>query len=136
MDPGLDLFRDTKGVSYKTATGSSTATRTRPPIADLDSLPWPAYHLFKMNKYTNLQPATDAIAGRAQLLHHDQPRLPLSLHLLLAEHHADQVARALVRERDRGMAAPGARTWARWRSACWTTAPTSASSAWCSWPTG
>ena len=32
-------------------------------IADLDSLPWPAYHLFKMERYTNLQPATDAVDG-------------------------------------------------------------------------
>jgi anaerobic magnesium-protoporphyrin IX monomethyl ester cyclase len=34
-----------------------------PPVADLDTLPFPAYHYFKMDRYTNLQPATDAIDG-------------------------------------------------------------------------
>jgi anaerobic magnesium-protoporphyrin IX monomethyl ester cyclase len=32
----------------------------RPPIQDLDGLPFPAYHLFKMDRYTNLQPTIDA----------------------------------------------------------------------------
>jgi radical SAM superfamily enzyme YgiQ (UPF0313 family) len=32
-------------------------------VADLDTLPFPAYHLFKMECYTNLQPATDHIDG-------------------------------------------------------------------------
>ncbi len=63
MDPGLDLFHETKGVSYKTADGQLHRNPDASPIADLDSLPWPAYHLFKMNRYTNLQPATDAIPG-------------------------------------------------------------------------
>ena len=31
-----------------------------PPIQDLDGLPFPAYHLFKMDRYTNLQPTIDA----------------------------------------------------------------------------
>jgi anaerobic magnesium-protoporphyrin IX monomethyl ester cyclase len=63
MDPALDLFRETRGVSYKTTDGQLHRNADATPIADLDSLPWPAYHLFKMNKYTNLQPATDAIPG-------------------------------------------------------------------------
>lgn len=63
MDPALDLFRDTLGVSYKTADGQLHRNADAPVIADLDSLPWPAYHLFKMGRYTNLQPATDAIDG-------------------------------------------------------------------------
>ncbi|OQA47171.1 MAG: Oxygen-independent coproporphyrinogen-III oxidase 1 [Chloroflexi bacterium ADurb.Bin325] len=63
MDPGLDLFRDTLGLSYKTSDGQLHRNADAPVISDLDSLPWPAYHLFKMNRYTNLQPATDAIPG-------------------------------------------------------------------------
>ena len=63
MRPELDLFRDTKGTSYKTSDGQLHRNPDAPVIADLDSLPWPAYHLFKMNRYTNLQPATDAIPG-------------------------------------------------------------------------
>jgi anaerobic magnesium-protoporphyrin IX monomethyl ester cyclase len=63
MDPALDLFRETLGVSYKTSDGQLHRNADAPVIADLDSLPWPAYHLFKMDRYTNLQPATDAVDG-------------------------------------------------------------------------
>ncbi len=63
MQPELDLFREVKSVSYKTGDGQLHRNPDGPVIADLDSLPWPAYHLFKMNRYTNLQPATDAIPG-------------------------------------------------------------------------
>lgn len=63
MDPARDLFRAVKGLSYKTADGQLHRNPDGPVIADLDSLPWPAYHLFKMDRYTNLQPATDAIPG-------------------------------------------------------------------------
>lgn len=63
MDPTRDLFREVKSVSYKTNDGQLHRNPDGPVIADLDSLPWPAYHLFKMNRYTNLQPATDAVSG-------------------------------------------------------------------------
>jgi len=63
MAPDRDLFRDVKSTSYKTSDGQLHRNPEGPVIADLDSLPWPAYHLFKMNRYTNLQPATDAIPG-------------------------------------------------------------------------
>ncbi len=63
MDPALDLFREVKSTSYKTSDGQLHRNPDGPVIADLDSLPWPAYHLFKMNRYTNLQPATDAVPG-------------------------------------------------------------------------
>jgi len=63
MAPDLDLFRDVKSVSYKTGDGQLHRNPDGPVIADLDSLPWPAYHLFKMERYTNLQPATDAVPG-------------------------------------------------------------------------
>ena len=63
MAPDLDLFRDVKSLSYKSSDGQLHRNPEGPVIADLDSLPWPAYHLFKMDRYTNLQPATDAIPG-------------------------------------------------------------------------
>ena len=63
LNPEQDLFRELKSVSYKTSDGQLHRNVDGPVIADLDSLPWPAYHLFKMDRYTNLQPATDAIPG-------------------------------------------------------------------------
>ncbi len=63
MSPAQDLFRELKSISYKTSDGQLHRNVDGPVIADLDSLPWPAYHLFKMDRYTNLQPATDAIPG-------------------------------------------------------------------------
>jgi len=57
------VFDDCPGITYKTSDGQIHNNPDRTPIADLDSLPWPAYHLFKMKHYTNLQPATDAIDG-------------------------------------------------------------------------
>ncbi len=58
-----DLWSDLLGVSYKSSDLQLHRNPDRPAIPDLDSLPWPAYHLFKMDRYTNLQPATDHIDG-------------------------------------------------------------------------
>ena len=63
MDPALDIWKDVEGLSYKTTDGELHRNPDRAPVADLDSLPWPAYHLFKMDRYTNLQPATDHLDG-------------------------------------------------------------------------
>ncbi len=63
MRPENEIFKDCLGVSYKTSDGQIHNNPDRTPIADLDSLPWPAYHLFKMDRYTNLQPATDRVDG-------------------------------------------------------------------------
>ena len=63
MQPAYGLFADCLGVSYKTSDGAIHHNPDRPPLADLDTLPWPAYHLFKMDRYTNLQPATDNVDG-------------------------------------------------------------------------
>ncbi len=51
------------GITYRTNNGKMHLIPEHPAIADLDDLPWPAYSLFKMDGYTNLQPATDAIDG-------------------------------------------------------------------------
>jgi len=63
MHPENEVFKDCLGLTYKTSDGQVHHNMDRPPIADLDSLPWPAYHLFKMERYTNLQPATDHVDG-------------------------------------------------------------------------
>lgn len=63
MDPAKGIWDDVLGISYKTSDGQLHRNPDRPAIKDLDSLPWPAYHLFKMDRYTNLQPATDHIDG-------------------------------------------------------------------------
>lgn len=63
LAPEKDIFADMLGVTYKTSDGRIHSNPDRTPIADLDSLPWPAYHLFKMERYTNLQPATDHVDG-------------------------------------------------------------------------
>jgi anaerobic magnesium-protoporphyrin IX monomethyl ester cyclase len=57
------LNRVYKGLTYKTSDGMIHNNPDHPAIEDLDRLPWPAYHLFKMDRYTNLQPATDRVDG-------------------------------------------------------------------------
>jgi len=63
FDPAVDYWKGLQGISYRTSDGALHRNPNRPPIADLDSLPWPAYDLFKMERYTSLQPATDAVEG-------------------------------------------------------------------------
>lgn len=63
LDPTSPEFSGLLGISYYTHDGQAHHNPDHPAIADLDNLPWPAYHLFKMNHYTNLQPATDAVDG-------------------------------------------------------------------------
>jgi len=63
LDERAGLLEGIAGISYQTADGAMHYQPDRPPIADLDGLPWPAYHYFRMERYTNLQPATDAIEG-------------------------------------------------------------------------
>ena len=63
FDPQLGLWDEVLGLSYRTSDGQHHRNPERAPIADLDSLPWPAYDLFKMERYTSLQPATDSVDG-------------------------------------------------------------------------
>lgn len=57
------LLAGVLGINYKKPDGTVHSTVRRPPINDLDALPWPAYHFFKMDRYTSLQPAMDAVDG-------------------------------------------------------------------------
>ncbi|MCB0226747.1 MAG: cobalamin-dependent protein, partial [Anaerolineae bacterium] len=63
LDPAAGLLDGLLGISYYTTDQKEHHNPDHPPIADLDTLPFPAYHFFKMDRYTNLQPATDAIDG-------------------------------------------------------------------------
>ena len=51
------------GISYRWPDGRTAHNANRPPLADLDSLPFPAYHLLRMERYTNLQPTLDHVEG-------------------------------------------------------------------------
>ena len=62
-DAQAHLLDNVLGITFKTLDGELRHHPDHPPVSDLDSLPWPAYHFFKMERYTNLQPATDAIEG-------------------------------------------------------------------------
>jgi anaerobic magnesium-protoporphyrin IX monomethyl ester cyclase len=63
LDAQNGLLDGLLGISYFTNNEQERHNPDHPPVADLDTLPFPAYHVFKMNRYTNLQPATDAIDG-------------------------------------------------------------------------
>jgi radical SAM superfamily enzyme YgiQ (UPF0313 family) len=63
LDPQAGLLDGLLGISYFTTDDQEHHNPDHPPIADLDTLPFPAYHFFKMDRYTNLQPATDAVDG-------------------------------------------------------------------------
>jgi radical SAM superfamily enzyme YgiQ (UPF0313 family) len=63
FDPALGLWERVQGITYRTSDGRYHRNPDRAPIADLDSLPWPAYDLFRMDRYTSLQPATDNVEG-------------------------------------------------------------------------
>ncbi len=51
------------GLSYRRPDGRIVHNPNRPPISDLSSIPLPAYHLLKMDRYTNLQPTLDQVQG-------------------------------------------------------------------------
>lgn len=63
LDPANSALNNLLGISYFTSDGQERHNPDHPVVADLDTLPWPAYHLFKMDRYTNLQPATDMVDG-------------------------------------------------------------------------
>jgi len=54
------------GLSFRDENGQIVHNPPRPLRKDLDSLPFPAHHLFKIERYTNLQPLTDGLDPRAR----------------------------------------------------------------------
>jgi radical SAM superfamily enzyme YgiQ (UPF0313 family) len=49
------------GLSFRDRKGIVVHNTPREPRRDLDSLPFPAHHLYKIDQYTNLQPRTDGL---------------------------------------------------------------------------
>jgi len=49
------------GLTYRNLDGEIIHNPERPLHKDVESIPWPAYHLFKIECYTNLQPITDGL---------------------------------------------------------------------------
>ncbi|TAH51560.1 MAG: radical SAM protein [Chloroflexota bacterium] len=60
-DPQQKMLDKILGITYMTTAGKLRHTHERPSVADLDALPFPAYKYFKMDRYSSLQPAMDAI---------------------------------------------------------------------------
>src|SRR4030067_1576397 len=52
LESGSDL-RNVKGIAFKEERGVIVKNEDRPPITDLYSLPFPAYHFFNFEKYTH-----------------------------------------------------------------------------------
>jgi anaerobic magnesium-protoporphyrin IX monomethyl ester cyclase len=57
---------DVPGLSYRNLAGEVVHNPDRPLRKDIESIPWPAYHLFKIDHYTNLQPLTDGLDPKAR----------------------------------------------------------------------
>ena len=55
------------GITFRQADGNVVSAPDRPPIPveELDTMPFPAWHLFRLDRYTNLQPAVDQVSGHS-----------------------------------------------------------------------
>jgi len=64
---GSALSGSIAGITIQGDNGTVISTPDRPPIAaaDLDRMPFPAWHLFQLDRYTNLQPTVDQVEGRS-----------------------------------------------------------------------
>lgn len=54
------------GLSYRNLAGEVVHNPDRALRSDIENIPWPAYHLFKIERYTNLQPLTDGLDPHAR----------------------------------------------------------------------
>lgn len=54
------------GLSFRDATGKIIHNPPRPLAQNLDAIPFPAHHLFKIERYTNLQPLTDGLISHSR----------------------------------------------------------------------
>jgi anaerobic magnesium-protoporphyrin IX monomethyl ester cyclase len=56
-----------RGITYLDEQGTPVCNPERPsiPAAELDKMPFPAWHLFSLDLYTNLQPTVDHVEGRS-----------------------------------------------------------------------
>jgi anaerobic magnesium-protoporphyrin IX monomethyl ester cyclase len=62
-----DILQPIAGITYAGEDGAPTSTPDRPPIPaeELEKMPYPAWHLFNLELYTNLQPTVDFVEGRS-----------------------------------------------------------------------
>ncbi len=61
-----DRFGGILGLSWRNSDGKVIHNPARTLRQDLDNIPFPAYHLFKIERYTNLQPLTDGLDPHAR----------------------------------------------------------------------
>jgi anaerobic magnesium-protoporphyrin IX monomethyl ester cyclase len=54
------------GLCYRNLAREVVHNRARALRQDVEDIPWPAYHLFKIERYTNLQPITDGLRPHAR----------------------------------------------------------------------
>ncbi|NLF11775.1 MAG: radical SAM protein [Anaerolineaceae bacterium] len=54
------------GLTWRDAAGQVVSNPGRPLPRDISGIPWPAFHLFKIERYTNLQPLTDGLDPHAR----------------------------------------------------------------------
>jgi anaerobic magnesium-protoporphyrin IX monomethyl ester cyclase len=55
-----------EGLSYRNTAGQIVHNPDRRLRRDIEDIPWPAYQLFKIDRYTNLQPLTDGLDPEAR----------------------------------------------------------------------
>jgi radical SAM superfamily enzyme YgiQ (UPF0313 family) len=55
-----------KGLTWRDASSQVIHNPARPLRKEIEGIPWPAYHLFKIERYTNLQPLTDGLDPHAR----------------------------------------------------------------------
>lgn len=65
FDPAAG-WGDILGLSWRDLQGRVHHNPDRPLSDDLDAIPFPAHHLFKIERYTNLNPLTDGLDPRAR----------------------------------------------------------------------
>ena len=61
-----DVWGGIAGVTFRDESGATVNNPIAPLRRDLDELPWPAYELFSIERYTNLQPLTDGLQKHAR----------------------------------------------------------------------
>ncbi|UCC89715.1 MAG: radical SAM protein [Anaerolineales bacterium] len=65
FDPNAG-WGDILGLSWRDLQGKIHHNPDRPLADDLDAIPFPAHHLFKIERYTNLNPLTDGLDPKAR----------------------------------------------------------------------
>jgi radical SAM superfamily enzyme YgiQ (UPF0313 family) len=61
-----DPWGDILGLSWRNEAGQVIHNLPRPLREDLNNIPFPAHHLYKIERYTNLQPLTDGLDANAR----------------------------------------------------------------------